>query len=80
MPVLLELTLPLVKVGGTSLCIKGEQAELEVEEAAQALALLHGEVRGLVRTPTGTLVRVDKLAPTSGRFPRKPGEPKAKPL
>lgn len=80
LPVLLELTLPLVRVGGVSLAIKGEQAELEVSESAQALARLHGVVEAVTRTGTGSIIRVRKTAKTPARYPRRPGEPKRKPL
>jgi 16S rRNA (guanine527-N7)-methyltransferase len=80
LPVLLELCIPLVKVGGRKLAIKGEQAALELSEAARALALLHGKVVSTRRTETGTIVRIDKLAATPARYPRRPGEPKRAPL
>ena len=80
LPVLLELTLPLLKLGGLKLAIKGEQAELEVEEARRALELLGGQVEGLRRTATGTVVRVRKISPTPARYPRAAGEPKRSPL
>lgn len=80
MPVLLELTLPLLRVGGVCLALKGEQAPAEIEEARRALALLGGEVREARRTPTGTLVIVDKPRPTPPRYPRRAGEPKRSPL
>ena len=78
--VLLELTLPLVRVGGMSLAIKGEQAQLEVEEAQNALRLLHGVVEDARRSETGVVLRVRKLSPTPARYPRRPGEPKRQPL
>ena len=78
--VLLELTLPLLKVGGLSVAIKGERADAEIAEAARALALLHGRVEDTTRTSTGVVVRVRKHAPTPERFPRRPGEPKRAPL
>lgn len=80
LPVLLELTLPLVRLHGTALFLKGEQAELEVQEAERALRVLGGALRGLERTPTGTIVCVEKCAPTPGKYPRRPGEPKRAPL
>lgn len=80
LPVLLELSLPLLRVGGLKLAIKGEQAEQEVREAARALSVLGGHVEGLRRTPTGTVVRVRKQAPSPSRYPRAPGEPKRSPL
>jgi 16S rRNA (guanine527-N7)-methyltransferase len=80
LPVLLELTLPLLRARGLCLALKGEQAELEVQEAARALRLLGGAVRDLERTPTGTIIRVEKCAPTPDKYPRRPGEPKRTPL
>jgi 16S rRNA (guanine527-N7)-methyltransferase len=80
LPVLLELCLPLLKVGGRKLAIKGEQAALEVTEATRALALLHGKVTSTRRTETGTIVRIEKHGTTPARYPRRPGEPKRAPL
>lgn len=80
LPVLLELTLPLVRVGGQKLALKGEQAELEVAEAKRALELLGGAVSGLRRTRTGTIVTIDKLRATPAKYPRRAGEPKRAPL
>lgn len=80
LPVLLELTLPLVRVGGASLAIKGEQAEAEIAEAARALQLLQGRVVHSRRTDTGTVIRIDKVAQTPAKYPRRPGEPKRSPL
>ncbi|HEY6881610.1 MAG TPA: RsmG family class I SAM-dependent methyltransferase, partial [Polyangiales bacterium] len=80
LPVLLELCLPLVRVGGRKLAIKGEQAAQEVAEATRALQLLHSEVVSTRRTATGTVVRIDKRGPTSAKYPRRPGEPKRAPL
>ncbi len=80
LPVLLELSLPLVRLGGFKLAIKGEQAEREVQEAGRALAVLGGRVEDLRRTRTGTIVKVRKHAHTPARYPRLPGEPKRKPL
>lgn len=78
--VLLELTIPLLKVGGHSLAIKGARAEEEIAQAARALALLHAEVEDTSRTSTGAIVRIVKRAATPARFPRRPGEPKRTPL
>ena len=78
--VLLELALPLVKVGGQVLVIKGRQATTEIDEAQTALRLLHGNPVQTVRTPTGTIVVIEKLRATPNRYPRRPGEPKRAPL
>ncbi|MEY4581797.1 MAG: putative glucose-inhibited division protein [Pseudomonadota bacterium] len=80
LPVLLELTLPLIKVGGLSLSIKGEQAPREVEEAKNALLALQGHVESTRRTSTGVVVRVRKLAATPPKYPRQAGERKRVPV
>ncbi|MHC4429405.1 MAG: 16S rRNA (guanine(527)-N(7))-methyltransferase RsmG [Planctomycetota bacterium] len=78
--VLLELTVPLARVGGHVLAIKGERAAAEIEEAAEALRLLHAEVVTADRTPTGTVVCIEKVGPTPRTYPRRPGEPKRAPI
>jgi 16S rRNA (guanine527-N7)-methyltransferase len=80
MSVLLELSLPLLRVGGDLVAIKGEQADTELAEASRALQILSGQVLGASRTRTGTVVRVRKLAATRAKYPRRPGEPKKNPL
>jgi len=80
LPVLLELTVPLVKVGGHVLAIKGEQAAAEIDEAKPALHLLHAEVANVVRGETGTIVVIEKRRKTPRTYPRRPGEPKRSPL
>jgi len=80
LPVLLELAIPLLRVGGRLLAIKGEQAEREIEEARVALVELRAEVEHVHRTDTGTVVVIHKRDKTPKRYPRRPGEPKRKPL
>lgn len=80
LPVLLELTVPLLRVGGIKLAIKGEQAELEVREAERALHVLGARLESLRRTSTGTVVSIRKHAHTPARYPRLPGEPKRRPI
>jgi 16S rRNA (guanine527-N7)-methyltransferase len=80
LPTLLELTLPLLAVNGVALAIKGERADEELAEAERALRLLGGVHVDSQRTPTGTIVRTRKVAPTPRRYPRRPGEPKREPL
>lgn len=80
LPVLLELTLPLIRVGGVSLAIKGEQAATEVKEAKHALHVLRAQVEDTRRTRTGVVVRIRKTAATPAKYPRRPGEPKRVPL
>lgn len=86
MAVILELTLPLVEVGGRSLCMKGPRAEQELRDAGEALHRLGaGEVAVFDAYPEDfendlVMVSVVKAAATAKRYPRPPGMPKAEPL
>ena len=82
LPVLCELTLPLVKVGGISIAYKGDSAG-ELDASQNALELLHASAeRVIIPSDYGVreLVILTKLAATSKQFPRKAGAPAKKPL
>lgn len=78
--VLLELTIPLARVGGLVLAMKGAKAQEEVSAAKQALHRLHAQVVEIAETPTGRIVIIEKIRPTPRTYPRAPGEPKRSPL
>lgn len=83
LPVLAELCLPLVRVGGRLLAQKTETEE--VAGASTAIGLLGGELANVVRTPSlaraaGTIVVIDKVRPTPARYPRRSGVPARRPL
>jgi 16S rRNA (guanine527-N7)-methyltransferase len=80
LPVLLELTVPLAKVGGHVLAMKGEKAAKEIEESKAALHLLHCHVVDTVQTTTGVIVIIHKQRKTPRMYPRRAGEPKRAPL
>lgn len=77
---LVELSLPMLRVDGWLLAIKGEKAPEEIVAAERALHELHGEVVATHRTPTGTVVAVRKNAKTSRLYPRDQGLAARKPL
>ena len=82
LPVLLELTTPFVRVGGTAIAYKGD-ADQELESAKTAAFLLHVKLRGVdLASPLGKrcLIFADKIAPTPRSYPRKAGTPSKKPL
>jgi 16S rRNA (guanine527-N7)-methyltransferase len=83
MPVLAELCLPLVKVGGRLLAQKTSTEDME--RAARAIELLGGALNRVAVAPStareaGTVVVVDKVRPTPPDYPRRPGVPNRKPL
>ena len=82
LPVLAELTLPLVKVGGVSIAYKGD-AGAELEASAHAFDTLHaGAERIVISANYGAreLILMKKLAPTPRQYPRKAGTPAKNPL
>jgi 16S rRNA (guanine527-N7)-methyltransferase len=86
MPVLAEYLLPLVKVGGSMLAMKGESAPAEAHSAEHALRLLGGHLRKLVPVALPGvaeeryLVVIDKVAATPQSLPRRVGQPAKRPL
>lgn len=82
LPVLVELTIPLIKTGGKSICYKGNAAE-ELDSAKSALHLLHASaVCKEIPSDYGvrSLVICTKYAPTPSLYPRKAGTPSKNPL
>jgi len=85
MRVMLEYTMPLLRVGGQLLAMKGRQAEAELDEAGDALMILGDgqvDVYGAFGEESGdaVIVVVTKQAATPKAYPRRPGEPKTNPL
>lgn len=86
LPVLLEYLLPLARVGGLCVAMKGSTAQQEAADSARALRTLGGELARIetVSLPTVQeahhLVIVRKTARTPPAYPRKPGLPTQKPL
>jgi 16S rRNA (guanine527-N7)-methyltransferase len=76
LPLLAELVLPLVKVGGVAVLPSGPAASEALRGAAGAVRLLGGA--GEVR-PRGMIV-VRKVAATPPAYPRRPGVPARRPL
>jgi 16S rRNA (guanine527-N7)-methyltransferase len=83
MPALVELCLPLVRIGGRLLAQKTDRED--VSAAALAIDTLGGSLRGVLPARSGirdagTVVIVDKVLPTPAAYPRRPGVPARKPL
>ncbi|CAG0956903.1 Ribosomal RNA small subunit methyltransferase G [Anaerolineae bacterium] len=86
MPILAEYLLPLCKIGGRCVALKGESAAAEVASAEQAFRILGGRLTQLVPielpgvAETHYLVIIQKTAATPLNYPRRPGLPSKKPL
>jgi 16S rRNA (guanine527-N7)-methyltransferase len=86
LPVLSEYLLPMVRVGGSMLAMKGESGPAEAHSAERAMRMLGGHLRQLLPvTLPGVaeeryLVVVGKVAATPDAYPRKVGMPARHPL
>jgi len=86
MPVLSEYLLPLVRVGGSMLAMKGESAHVEAHSADYAIQILGGHLRKIIPialpgvVEERHLVIVDKIAATPNMYPRRVGVPSKHPL
>lgn len=86
LPALVEYMLPLAKVGGMCIAMKGITAHDEVSDSQRALKLLGGYVDDIktVTLPTiqepHHLVIITKTSKTPLDYPRKPGIPTKKPI
>jgi 16S rRNA (guanine527-N7)-methyltransferase len=85
LPVLLEYSLPLLRVGGHLAATKGSAAIAEIDASAKALETLGGRLvdNAPLKPPDGaplTVVIVEKVAPTPEQYPRRAGIPTKRPL
>lgn len=86
LPSLVEYLLPLVKVGGRCIAMKGDTAQEEVNDSKRALSTLGGRVQRIDKvqlpgvTETHYLVVIEKITPTPATYPRPPGTPTHKPI
>lgn len=75
--ILCELCLPLVKVGGVFLAMKAEDCRDEVDAAGRCISLLGGRLlKSYIYQVPGTdltrrVIRVEKIAPTAEKYPRR---------
>ncbi|MBZ0275660.1 MAG: 16S rRNA (guanine(527)-N(7))-methyltransferase RsmG [Anaerolineae bacterium] len=86
LPSLAEYLLPLARVGGRCVAMKGATAVEEAADARRAFTVLGGQLAGVesISLPgvdePHYLVVIEKVAPTPAIYPRKPGIPTRKPL
>lgn len=83
---LLEYCMPLIRVGGRLLAMKGPKAESELGDAVRAaeslgageLGVYDSYVDGFDRE--SVIIVIEKARPTPRKYPRKPGVPRQSPL
>lgn len=81
-----EYCLPYVKPGGSFISYKSGTVQEEVEQAEKAVKILGGKIRDVVyfQLPDSeiqrSLVVIEKIKATPGKYPRKAGTPQKEPL
>jgi 16S rRNA (guanine527-N7)-methyltransferase len=86
LPVLCEYLLPLVRIGGTALAMKGDSGPAEAQSAEKAMKMLGGKLKQVIPVDLPGiaderyLILVEKSAATPPRYPRKAGMPMKRPL
>ena len=84
--ILVEYLLPLVKVGGKVIAMKGPNIDEEVENSKKAVKLLGGEIERIESFRLGntdnerTIIIIKKIKNTESKYPRKAGIPRKNPL
>ncbi len=80
LPMLLELTVPLIKTGGVLATWKGETADDELAAASTALRTLGCAVQSRTPVGRGALLIIEKQRPTPDAYPRRFSKIKSQPL
>ena len=81
-----EYCLPYVKVGGKFISYKSGTVQEEAEQAEKAVRILGGKIQNVVyfNLPNSeiqrSLVVIEKIKPTPGKYPRQAGTPLKEPL
>ena len=85
LPTLLEYMIPLVKVGGTIICMKGPNYDIELENARRCISLFGGKVEKadqyiLEGNNERNILIIKKIKNTPKNYPRKNGKPSKEPI
>lgn len=84
--VLAEYMLPLTKIGGKCICMKGPEIKEEINLSEKAISLLGGKIIKIEEFSLPdtdikrTIVIIEKVKQTPNKYPRKPGTPSKLPL
>lgn len=81
-----EYMLPLVKIGGKSICMKGPEISQEIENSKRAIKILGGRVEKIDEFELAStnnkrnIITILKIEKTPEKYPRKPGTPAKEPI
>ncbi|OGN97258.1 MAG: 16S rRNA (guanine(527)-N(7))-methyltransferase [Chloroflexi bacterium RBG_13_51_36] len=86
LPTLVELTLPFCRLGGRFIAQKKGEIAQEIDKAEKAIATLGGKLSQIEKIELDEfddaryLVIIDKICFTPGKYPRRTGVPRRRPL
>lgn len=86
MNILLEYLLPMVKVGGKCICMKGPEIDEELKNCTKALEILGGKIEKIEKINLAntnnrrTIIIVRKNKKTPNKYPRNAGTPSKTPI
>lgn len=86
LPILMEFCTPFIKVGGYFVCLKGPNADTELEESKKAMEILGLEFIEKIDVDLPeidlkhNIVVFKKIANTPAKYPRKAGKPVKSPI
>ena len=81
-----EYLLPLVKIEGKCICMKGSTVKEEIDQSQKAIAILGGkieEMEAFQLTESDIdrhIILLGKIKQTPAKYPRKPGTPSKEPI
>lgn len=81
-----EYLIPLVKIQGRALCMKGSTIKEEIEQSQKAITTLGGKIEKIEKfqLPESDIERhiilLQKIEPTPSKYPRKSGIPSKEPI
>ena len=81
-----EYLLPLIKKGGSAICMKGSDIEEEVSNAKKAISVLGGKLINIFEFDLPktdikrNIILINKIEKTPNKYPRKPGTPSKEPI
>ena len=86
--VVAEYCVPLARIGGHVIAMKGDPDRAEIEAGREAAELLGARVEEIIKVPIlpeigakeRRLIVLEKVRSTPDRYPRKPGTPAKRPL
>ena len=86
MNILAEYLIPFIKIGGICICMKGNNANGEIQDSKKAIEVLGGKIEKIIELKlpetdiNRNIIIIKKVKNTPNTYPRKPGLPSKQPI